>query len=109
MLKVKLLDRRVSVNRQQKIRVKLAGRDAHTAYVYLPDHPDNATPEEQTRGIVSRMVCLHDLIESYSGPRVHFDFDKDGRLIGIEILVFGDDVDYSDEDDEDDEEIRRPG
>jgi len=63
----------------QKIQVKLAGEDADTAYVELPGHKVEA-------GIVKRTLSLENLIPNYKGPRVHFDFDKDGLLIGIEIL-----------------------
>jgi hypothetical protein len=77
---------------EPKIRVKLVGDDAHTAYISLPGHPEEAIP-----GVVQRTVCLDDLIKNFTGPRVHFDFDKDNRLIGIEVLVFGGDFDDDDE------------
>jgi uncharacterized protein YuzE len=65
---------------EQKIRVQLAGADSHTAYVALPGY----RPEF---GVVSKTISLDDLFDGYAGPRVHLDFDKDGRLIGIEILA----------------------
>jgi len=67
-----------------KIRVKLVGRDSHTAYIALPGHPEEMTP-----GVVSETISLDDIIDGYIGPRVHLDFANDKRLIGIEILVFG--------------------
>lgn len=33
--------------------------------------------------------CIEDLIGSYRGPWVNFDFGRDGMLIGIEIIVTG--------------------
>jgi hypothetical protein len=71
---------------EQKIRVRLVGDDARTAYVALP-----GSPEEPQPGVVARSLNLADLVMQYSGPRVHLDFNKDGTLIGIEILVFGSD------------------
>lgn len=66
---------------KRKIRVKLHGRDAHTAYIILPGHPEGIVP-----GCIARAVVLDDLLD-YVGPRVHLGLDKDRRLIGIEILV----------------------
>lgn len=62
------------------IRVKLAGKSARAAYVYLPGH-------ESLPGKVSKTLSLDDLVAGYKGPRVHLDFSKAGELIGIEILV----------------------
>jgi hypothetical protein len=70
---------------KQKIRVKTIGSDSHTAYIALPGHPRELIP-----GVVSRTICLDDVIEDFEGPRVQLDFDKNKRLIGIEINVFGD-------------------
>jgi hypothetical protein len=36
--------------------------------------------------MVSKTVTLNDILD-YKGPRVHLDLDKNGTLIGIEILV----------------------
>ena len=68
--------------KKQKIRVKLRGRDSDTAYVELPGHEPKA-------GIVAKMVCLNDVVDNFKGPRVNLDFNQDGVLIGIEILVYG--------------------
>jgi hypothetical protein len=65
---------------QQKIRVRISGRNAHTAYVALPGHRSEP-------GIVATTMSLCKLIEEYKGPRVHLDFNRDGTLIGIEILA----------------------
>jgi hypothetical protein len=67
----------------QKIRVRLSGDDAHTAYVALPGYPKGVEP-----GIVWRTIDLSTLVDKYSGPQVHLDFNKEGVLIGIEILVY---------------------
>jgi len=72
----------------KQIRVKMANRDASIAYIALPGNP-----VQVTAGIVARTVCLDDIIDGFLGPRVHLDFDKSGRLIGIEILVFEKDRD----------------
>jgi len=63
----------------RKIRVNLVGRDAHTAYVTLPGYRSEP-------GVVSKTIVLRELT-TYEGPHVHLDLDKDGRLIGIEILA----------------------
>ena len=68
----------------RKIRVRLVGRDARTAYVSLPGHT-------HAPGVTSRTVRLASLLD-YTGPMVHLDLDKHGRLIGIEVLVFDADV-----------------
>ena len=62
------------------IRIKLVGEEARTAYAYLPGHRSLA-------GEVSKTLSLDALVEGYKGPRVHFDFNDAGELIGIEILV----------------------
>ena len=65
---------------EQKIRVRLVGQDAHTAYISLPGHGEEP-------GTVSKTLSLDALVDGYSGPRVHLDFDRDGTLIGIEVLA----------------------
>jgi hypothetical protein len=82
----------VATKKTQKIRVKLIGKDAGTAYIYLPGFPNKSTA-----GCVARNITLDSLMRDYSGmpgykagPHVHFDFNEDNLLIGIEILVFGD-------------------
>jgi hypothetical protein len=72
---------------KKKIRISTVGADSDTAYVELPGHPGAGTP-----GCVKRTICLDDLIDNFSGPRVHLDFDANDRLIGIEILVFESDI-----------------
>lgn len=62
------------------IRVKLVGREARTAYVFLPGH-------ESLPGEAAKTLSLDNIVEGYKGPRVHLDFNKAGELIGIEVLV----------------------
>jgi hypothetical protein len=38
-------------------------------------------------GVVSKTLILDALVLNYKGPRVHLDFNKDGTLIGIEVLA----------------------
>ena len=57
-----------------------AGHD-DVAYVSLPDHP-GVVP-----GVVKKTIRLWDLIGDYKGPDLYLDFDKENRLIGIEILA----------------------
>lgn len=55
--------------------------DKNVAYLALPDHPGRGTP-----GVTAQQRRLRDLMP-YSGPDLYLDFDKDGRLIGVEILA----------------------
>ena len=64
---------------EKKIRVQFEGEDAHTAYVALPGH-------RHEPGIVSKTILLNEVLE-LKGPHVHLDLDREGRLIGIEILA----------------------
>jgi hypothetical protein len=70
--------------KEEKIRVRISGRHSDTAYVSLPGYPVQPQP-----GVVSKTICLDDLVADFRGARVHLDFDRDGVLIGIEILAFG--------------------
>jgi Protein of unknown function (DUF2283) len=55
--------------------------DRDVAYLSLPDHPGKGTP-----GVVSKTVRLASLLP-YKGPDLYLDFDAQGRLIGVEVLV----------------------
>ena len=58
--------------------LKISDDDEDVAYLTLPGHPRTAeSAVKQTR--------LLDLV-AYTGPDIYLDFDKDGKLIGIEIL-----------------------
>jgi len=65
-----------------KFSIEVAPGEGDSAYVYLPDHPGAGRP-----GVVARQVRLRDLYPDYSGVDVHFDFDSDNRLIGIDIMA----------------------
>lgn len=64
-----------------KIRIKMRSPDADTAYIALPGYP-----EQLTSGVVKKSVSLDDIYD-YEGPRVQLDFDKEGKLIGIEVVA----------------------
>ncbi|EDY16891.1 hypothetical protein CfE428DRAFT_5520 [Chthoniobacter flavus Ellin428] len=52
------------------------------AYLYLPDHPGR-----DAKGVAVKQVSLKELLPSYDGATLYFDFDQDGRLIGVEVLA----------------------
>ena len=55
--------------------------DTDAAYLILPRHPGFGS-----QGVVERTEDLCTLVENYKGPEIYLDFDKDGFLIGIELL-----------------------
>lgn len=65
-----------------KIELKVSPGDRDVAYISLPDHPGKGTP-----GVVVKTLRLIELCREYKGPDVYLDFDKDHRLIGIEVLA----------------------
>jgi hypothetical protein len=67
----------------ERIEIEFTGPT--TAYVRLPEHPGDLRGGKQTQ--------LRELLGRYEGPDVIFDFDKEGRLVGIEILGDDDDDD----------------
>ena len=50
-------------------------------YLSMPDHPG-----DKVLGIVTKQLRLIDLCGDYKGPDIYFDFDKDNRLVGIEMM-----------------------
>ncbi len=73
--------------KEEKIQLKIVeptddDDEGLVAYLTLPDHPGKGTP-----GCVSYQKRLADLIDDYKGPDLYFDFDKNDRLIGVEILT----------------------
>lgn len=75
---------------KRKIKLKISDHDPNVAYLTLPDHPGkNAYDrfDQKTEGFVSRTQEIKDLIPDYKGPDINLDFDKEGTLIGIEILA----------------------
>jgi uncharacterized protein YuzE len=59
--------------------LKISDDDEDVAYLTLPGHP-------KTAGSVAKTTRLLDLV-AYTGPDIYLDFDKDGKLIGVEILA----------------------
>ncbi len=55
----------------------------NAAYLYLKEHPLRG-PE--SAGCVANTVALEDLLPGYRGPDINLDFNKDGVLIGLEII-----------------------
>ena len=65
--------------KQNKIKLCVSS-SGKVAYLYLPTSMDER--------IVTRNVKLHELLEDFKGPEVIFDFDKEKKLIGIEVLLY---------------------
>ena len=65
----------------RKMNLTISDDDDGVGYLVLPDHPGPGTPRA-----VAKQVKLKDLV-IYGGADIHLDFDKDGNLIGLEILV----------------------
>jgi hypothetical protein len=63
------------------IRAKIRGRWAKTAYIMLPGHPGDVP------ACVARSVALRDYVSGVIDPSIMLDFDRQDRLIGIEILA----------------------
>jgi hypothetical protein len=64
-----------------KMSLSISDDDDEVGYLVLPGHPGQGTPRA-----VAKRVRLKDLV-TYTGADIHLDFDKDGKLIGLEILV----------------------
>jgi uncharacterized protein YuzE len=56
--------------------------EGDVAYLSMPDHPGRGIP-----GVTNKTVRLLDIHPGYKGADIYFDFDKDDKLIGIEILT----------------------
>jgi len=52
------------------------------AYLFLPEHPGKGMP-----AITAKQISLHSVIDNYKGPGIFLDFDKDGRVIGVEVFL----------------------
>ena len=65
---------------RKKIRVKLSGKQAETAYVMFEGY-------KLKPGIAKKTVWVSELIPNYKGPRLLIDFDETGQAIGLEILA----------------------
>jgi len=64
-----------------KMKLTISSDDSSVGYLRLPQHPGR-----DKKGVVKRTVELADIIGSYQGPDLIFDFDENDTLIGIEIL-----------------------
>jgi uncharacterized protein YuzE len=63
------------------IQLSVSEDDEDVAYLFLPDHPGSGVQKA-----VARNVRLSSLVD-YAGPDIYLDIDKDGRLVGLEILA----------------------
>jgi hypothetical protein len=64
-----------------KFELNVSDGDSDVAYLSLPAHPGRGRG-----GIVVKQIRLRDLLGDYAGPDVYFDFDKENRLLGMEII-----------------------
>jgi hypothetical protein len=64
-----------------KIEFTLGSEEGDVAYISLPDDPGVVF------GVVKKQLRLRDLVGDHGGPDLYLDFDKENRLIGIEILA----------------------
>jgi hypothetical protein len=65
---------------EKKISLAVSADDQDVAYLYLPGHPGRGAPG------LAKQVRLSSLL-TYKGPDLSLDFDGDGQLVGVEILV----------------------
>ncbi|MDU3160351.1 MAG: DUF2283 domain-containing protein [Hafnia alvei] len=65
----------------QKIQLQ-TNDDGDIAYLILPKHPGKGSA-----GAVAKVIPIHEIIANYQGPEVFLDFDKNGMMIGIEVLL----------------------
>ncbi|MEM7432934.1 MAG: DUF2283 domain-containing protein [Pseudomonadota bacterium] len=56
--------------------------NSDVGYLQLPDHPGKGTV-----GCVVKTVRVLDIVADHKGTDVYLDYDKDGTLIGIELLL----------------------
>jgi len=75
------LNDKSNINMENKISLSISKDDDQVGYLYLPKHPRTSTS-----GIVKKTIFITELIKGYKGIPINFDFDKDGELIGIEIV-----------------------
>lgn len=66
---------------EKRISVAVSADDHDVAYLYLPDHPGRAV-----NGAIVKQVRLSSLL-NYTGLDLYLDFDKHGRLVGVEVLA----------------------
>lgn len=64
-----------------KIVLNVSEEDEDVAYLMLPKHPGKGVQHA-----IRKQVRLSDCLD-YSGPDLYLDFDNEGTLVGIEILL----------------------
>jgi hypothetical protein len=64
--------------------------DGYAAYLQLPGHPGDGVK-------VARTVSLVDLMGRFDGPHIVFDFDANGRMLGVEFVAINPEEDDDDE------------
>lgn len=62
------------------VKLEISDDNQGVGYLYLPGHPKLTIP-----GLVKRTVSISKLLENYNGVPLYLDFDKNNKLIGIEI------------------------
>lgn len=73
---------------KNEIRLRQRPEEPGAAYLELYDYPEVPGPDS-----FGNTICVFDVIENYVGPKLNFDFNSKGKLIGIEILYPIDDED----------------
>jgi hypothetical protein len=68
------------LNMTKRIKLSISKGDSSLGYVYLPNHSGKGVS-----GSVDKQISLFDLIGTYNGPSLYFDF-KNEELVGIEIV-----------------------
>lgn len=66
-----------------KNRLRLdVSKDGDVAYLFLPAHPSKGKGK-----IVDKQISLRSVINNYKGPEIYLDFNQEGEIIGIELLL----------------------
>ncbi len=64
-----------------EIRLRQRPEEPGAAYLELYGYKEQFDPPS-----IGKTICVFDVIDNYLGPKLNFNFNSDGRLIGIEIL-----------------------
>lgn len=67
---------------KKEFRLYTLDDDPDTAYLAFPDHPGRGK-----HGVVNRVVRVQEVLENYQSADISLDFDEQGQVIGIEILI----------------------
>ena len=68
------------MSKNQEFILRVSPDDSEVAYLQLPGHPGIV------KGAVAKNIRLRDLLGDYEGPDLYFDFTKENRLIGVEVI-----------------------